>query len=283
MLAYLMLICALALSGAAAFYSIVGLVAIFAASPVPIIVMGGLLEASKLVVASWLYRNWSPIPILLRLYFIIALLVLMFLTSMGIFGFLSKAHIDQGVESRDNTVVIEQINSSIEVEKQNIAGVQTVIDQLDQTVQTLVEAQRIRGPDGAIAVRQSQQEERARYTDTISEANQRIADLEQERLALTKQQIAFEAEVGPIKYIAALIYGDNPNATILEKAVRIVILLIVFVFDPLAVLMLIAANWSFVHKPISRRLKLECEDAVGVVEGLHLQPSDLTLTDHRPN
>lgn len=280
-----MLLCALALSGAAAFYSIVGLVAIFAAAPVPIIVMGSLLEASKLVVASWLYRNWKPIPGLLRVYFIIAVVVLMFLTSMGIFGFLSKAHVDQGIQTKDNSVVIEQIDRSIEVEKQNIEGVQVVIGQLDQTVQTLVDAQRVRGPDGAIAVRRSQQAEREQYTKTIEEANARIRSLEEEKLELTKEQIKFEAEVGPIKYIAALIYGDNPDAQLLEKSVRAMILLIVFVFDPLAVLMLVAANWSMVNKPkevLGQSHSMIFDDNATLAETFHLQPGGPISTDHVP-
>ena len=108
-MAYLVLFVALAISGVAAWYSIAGLAAIFAAAKLPIIIMGSTLEAGKLVTASWLYQNWSRAPLLLKSYLTLAVAVLMFITSMGIFGFLSKAHIDQTLVSGDNTLLIEQL------------------------------------------------------------------------------------------------------------------------------------------------------------------------------
>jgi hypothetical protein len=239
---YLLLLSALSLSGIAAWYAIAGLIAIFAALPVPIMIMGGALEVSKLVVASWLYSNFKQIPVLMRTYFTIALIVLMMLTSMGIFGYLSKAHLDQTMSTGDNTLQIELFDNKIARQQQRIADSETVLKQLDGAVQALVDYDRIRGKDGAIAVRDSQKEEREKLTAVIDDASNMIAKYQQEKLVLSKEQLQLEAEVGPIKYIAALIYGEEESKSMLEEAVRIVILMIVFVFDPLAVLMVMAAS-----------------------------------------
>lgn len=241
--AILTLVVAIAISAVAAFYSIAGLVAIFSAAAIPIIIMGVVLEIGKLVTASWLYHNWKTVPFLLKTYLTTAVVVLMVITSMGIFGFLSKAHLDQTISVGDNTVIIERLEQKIAREQRNITDAETVIAQLDQAVQVLMDYDRIRGDDGAIAVRQSQREERTQLELIIDESQDTIDELEGQKLELSKEQIALEAEVGPIKYIAELVYEDGQSN--LDEAVRGVILLLVFVFDPLAVLLLIAANMSF--------------------------------------
>ena len=238
----ILLLSALTLSGIAAWYAIAGLMAIFAALPIPIMIMGGALEAAKLVVASWIYNNWKRIPFLMKTYFTVALVVLMLLTSMGIFGFLSKAHLDQTMNSGDNVLQIELIDGKIAREQQRIDDANKVLFQLDEAVNVLIEYDRIRGKNGAIAVREGQKEERANLSGIIDEASDVVAGLKQEKLVLSKEALALEAEVGPVKYIAALIYGEEESKTMLEEAVRIVILMIVFVFDPLAVLMVMAAS-----------------------------------------
>lgn len=241
--AILTLVVAIAISAVAAFYSIAGLVAIFSAAAIPIIIMGVVLEIGKLVTASWLYNNWKTVPFLLKTYLTSAVVVLMVITSMGIFGFLSKAHLDQTISVGDNTVIIERLEQKIAREQRNITDAEKVIAQLDQAVQVLMDYDRIRGDDGAIAVRQSQREERTQLETIIDESQDTIDELEGQKLELSKEQIALEAEVGPIKYIAELVYEDGQSN--LDEAVRGVILLLVFVFDPLAVLLLIAANMSF--------------------------------------
>jgi len=238
----ILLLSALTLSGIAAWYAIAGLMAIFAALPIPIMIMGGALEAAKLVVASWIYNNWKRIPFLMKTYFTVALIVLMLLTSMGIFGFLSKAHLDQTMDAGDTGLQIELIDGKIAREQQRIDDANKVLFQLDEAVNVLIDYDRIRGKDGAIAVREGQKEERANLSGIIDEASDVIASLRQEKLVLNKEALALEAEVGPVKYIAALIYGEEESKTMLEEAVRIVILMIVFVFDPLAVLMVMAAS-----------------------------------------
>ena len=248
----LTLIVGLAISGVAAWYSIVGLMAIFAAAKIPIAIMGAVLEVGKLLTASWLYQFWDKTNTLLKSYFTIAVVVLMFITSMGIFGFLSKAHMDQTLTVGDNSLLIERIDRKIDREKVKITDAETVVAQLDKTVQVLIDYDRIRGPSGAIAVRESQNDERASLSNIIDQAYSKIDTLSVEKLELDKEQLELEAEVGPIKYIAAFIYGDELDKTLLERAVRWIIITIIFVFDPLAVLLIVAANMTFkeaVNKP----------------------------------
>jgi len=248
----LTLVVGLAISGVAAWYSIVGLMAIFAAAKIPIAIMGAVLEVGKLLTASWLYQFWDKTNTLLKSYFTIAVVVLMFITSMGIFGFLSKAHMDQTLTVGDNSLLIERLDKKIDREKIRIKDAETVVAQLDKTVQVLIDYDRIRGPSGALAVRESQNEERAQLSTIIDDAFDKIDTMSVEKLELDKEQLALEAEVGPIKYIAAFIYGDDLDKNLLERAVRWIIITIIFVFDPLAVLLIVAANMTLreaVNKP----------------------------------
>lgn len=240
-MAIILFIIAVSLSAIAAFYAVSGLVAIFAAAAVPIAIMGGVLEAGKLVVASWLYRRWDQINLFMKTYLVGALVVLMLLTSMGIFGFLSKSHLDQAGEKGNNDIRIAQIERQIEREKKTIADAEKVIGQLDQAVQVLLDADRIRGPNGSIAVRASQKDERDQLSAVISYANSQIVQLEEQRQPLLNEKLALELEIGPLKYVAEFIYGDEAPSHF-DEAVRWVILLIIFVFDPLAVMLLIAWN-----------------------------------------
>lgn len=252
----LTLVMALAISGVAAWYSIAGLVAIFSGAATAIIIMGGVLEAGKLVTASWLYRNWKQIPFLLKSYLTSAVVVLMFITSMGIFGFLSKAHLEHSISvGGTNELQITNLERKIARQQSIIADAETVLSQLDQQVSVLIEYDRIRGPSGSIAVRESQSDERNVLNETIDAAYIRIDELQEVLAPIEKERLALEVEVGPLKYIAELIYGDNAR-DFFDEAVRWVILLIVFVFDPLAVLLLIAANMTL-SKPKEPTKKIE--------------------------
>jgi len=248
-LTILLFLSAIALSATSAFYAVSGLVAIFAAAVIPIIVMGSILEVSKLVVASWLYRNWKYTSMLLRSYFCIALTVLMLLTSMGIFGYLSKAHLDQGIPTGDVATMIAIIDEKIKTEKDNVSAARKALQQMDAQVdQTIARTTDDKGTERSVQIRRGQQKERSLLLADIGSAQTRIARLNEERAPVASELRKVEAEVGPIKYIAALIYGDNPDQNVLEKAVRIVIIMIVIVFDPLAVLMLIAVNQTLSRK-----------------------------------
>ena len=295
---YLLFAVALSLSALAAYYAVMGLVAIFAAAVIPIALMGSLLEASKLVVASWLYRNWKEIPKLMKSYFVVALVVLMMLTSMGIFGFLSKAHLDQAIPSGDVQSKLALLDEKIKTEKENINASRKELTQLDAQVdQTIARTDDAKGTDRAIAIRRGQQKDRARILNEIGAAQAKIAKYNEERAPIASEVRKVEAEVGPIKYIAALIYGDESanDTTMLEKAVRIVTILIVIVFDPLAVLLLIAANWNlkntgrrkwndFFEKPPvedfpEKTKEVEIQTNVSVFDGI---TSHLTKEQEKP-
>lgn len=261
----LLFITAFALSAVAAYYSIIGLMAIFAASAIPVAVMGSTLEVTKLVTASWLYRNWKTGPALLKTYFTVAVAILMFITSLGIFGYLSRAHIDQGVPLGGVIEQIDIIDSKIKFESDKITSSQKIIDQMDAVVdQTMSRSTSEAGAAKALQVRRSQQKDRTRILEEIDASQKIILQLEQEKLPLVAKVRTIESEVGPIKYIAAFIYGKTDQA-LLERAVTWMIILIIVVFDPLAVLLLIAANHSLSTlkpKVVETKLDMETPDPV---------------------
>ena len=239
----LLLLSALAVSTVAGYFSIVGLMAIFPAAAEPILAMGVVLEVAKLVTASWLYRYWNKTALAMKSYFTVAVIILSVITSMGIFGFLSKAHLEHSVSTGDNTLQVARLDRRIETEQRRIADAETVLAQLDDTVQTLIDYDRIRGDDGAIATRESQSAEREELNASIDAAVAAIDALSEEKLVLETEQLLIEVEVGPLLYVAEMIYGDTDKET-LDKTVRFVIILLILVFDPLAILLVVAANMS---------------------------------------
>jgi hypothetical protein len=244
--ATLTLIVALSLSAIAAWYSILGLTAIFAAAVIPIIIMGGSLEVAKVVTTIWLHKYWHRATWKLKAYLIPAVVALAFLTSMGIFGFLSKAHSDQTLVSGDTAAKVELVDEKIKISRENIAMNQKALAQMNSQVdQLLGRTDDDKGANRAIQVRRQQAEERNRLTQEIEAEQNKIAQLNEEVAPIRAEIRKIEAEVGPIKYIAALIYGDNPGTDLLERAVRWMIILIVFVFDPLALVLVLAAQSSY--------------------------------------
>jgi hypothetical protein len=242
---------AIALSSVAAYYSIMGLVAIFSGAVTSIAVMGGVLEVSKLVVTSWLYRNWKETPRLLKAYFITAIVVLMLITSMGIFGYLSKAHLEQGMSSGNASAEVALLDEKIIIQKENINAARKTLSQLDSQVDaTLSRSTDTAGAVSSSSIRRGQAKERTRLIEEIGTSQKEVARLNEERAPKASELRKVEAEVGPIKYIAALIYDDSQDTNTLEKAVRVIILMLVFVFDPLAVLMFIAVNQSMKPKTL---------------------------------
>ena len=269
LLTYIMFIVALSLSAVAAYYSIVGLAAIFSAAVIPIIIMGSMLEAAKLSVTVWLHEYWDRCRPIMKTYLVPAVMALMFLTSMGIFGFLSKAHLDQGVPTGDVAAKIGLIDEKIKIqreylqtERDNIAAARTSLSQLDSQVnERLSRGTTEAGAERSVQIRAQQQRERRVLQGDIDESQKRIEKINAELASLNEQRAPIaadlrkvEAEVGPIKYIAALIYGDNPDANLLERAVRWVTILLVAVFDPLAIMMLLAATESLKWERERRQL-----------------------------
>ena len=245
---------AISISIIAAGYSIIGLATLFAGAVVPIIAMGSALEIGKLVAASWLYQNWrSDVPRLLKVYLFSAIIVLIFITSMGIFGFLSKAHLDQVQPTTGNAIKITTIDNQITRQQNIIDRSEKTLVQLDKSIEVYLNNEyATRG----LRERKKQEEERTELNTAIKNASDEIARLSNEKANLQLAQDKIEAEVGPIKYVAELIYGNEAQSHF-DEAVRIVILILIFVFDPLAVLLLIAANISLRQWKMKRILVKE--------------------------
>jgi hypothetical protein len=221
---------AIALSAVAAYYSVIGLAQIFPGSYWPIIIMGSVLEISKLITVSWLYNNWNDTVRIMRYYFLIAIVLLMLITSMGIFGYLSKAHLDTNVNINANGVQLKTLETQERIAK----------ERLNYLLQ--------RAGDPATATK--------KIDTQIQEVQADLKKLSSEKLPLLSEENILMAEVGPIQYIAELFYTKD-DAGFIDKAVRLVILIIIVVFDPLAILLLIASNQTLVRL---RNLKSETKE-----------------------
>ena len=260
-LAYLLLLTGLTISAVAIYYSVVGLTAIFSAAVIPIIIMGSALEVGKLVCASWLKANWERVPRFMKIYMSIAVVVLMLITSMGIFGFLSKAHNDQNLVSGDVQSKIAIFDEKIKTAKENIEADRKQLKQMDEAVdQIMGRSSDEKGADKANSVRKSQQKDRVSLAKDIEAQQKLIASLNDEAAPVRAEVRKVEAEVGPIKYIAAFLYGTAPDESMLERAVTWIIILIVVVFDPLAVIMLLAAQMTFAWTREQQDLKEDTPD-----------------------
>ncbi len=282
-LPWVTLISGLAISGIAGYYSIIGLTAIFAAAFWPVVVMGTALEVGKLVSLSWLYNNWAIAPFLTKTYFIFAIVVLMFITSMGIFGFLSKAHIDQTLIGSNVEIEVAGIQSKIDRETTRIVFNKTVLDQLDAAVNSLTEANRIRGSSGAIAVRKDQQEQRDALQSEIDVSLDKIQVFNVEMSVLDIEQTKLAAEVGPIKFVAELVYGES-SKEVIEKSIIYVIVILIFVFDPLAVLLILAFNIGEKNKNnVNKSLTNNAIDSILTINDEFINEGKRNVTERKIN
>ena len=282
-LPWVTLISGLAISGIAGYYSIIGLTAIFAAAFWPVVVMGTALEVGKLVSLSWLYNNWAIAPFLTKTYFIFAIVVLMFITSMGIFGFLSKAHIDQTLIGSNVEIEVAGVQSKIDRETTRIVFNKTVLDQLDAAVNSLTEANRIRGSSGAIAVRKDQQEQRDALQSEIDVSLDKIQMFNVEMSVLDIEQTKLAAEVGPIKFVAELVYGES-SKEVIEKSIIYVIVILIFVFDPLAVLLILAFNIGEKNKNnVNKSLTNNAIDSILTINDEFINEGKRNVTERKIN
>jgi hypothetical protein len=236
---------AIALSIVAAYYSVIGLAQIFPGSYWPIIIMGSVLEASKLVTVSWLYNNWNVSMRMMRYYFLIAVILLMAITSMGIFGYLSKAHIEHSTSIApllEKEFIYEEkiktLKEGIETNRKNLTQLDAAVDQI------MVRSADEKGAERANQIRKAQQKERTRITDEIDGSQKTIQKIIEEKSPVSLEIRKAESDFGPIKYVAEVVYGTH-DRDIIDKAVRLVIFIIIIVFDPLAILLLIAANQTY--------------------------------------
>ena len=246
--------------------------------------MGSILEAAKLVTVSWLYRNWHRAGWALKGYLSMAVTILMLITSMGIFGYLSKAHLDQNVPTGDVAAKVAILDEKIKTEKENVESAKRQLRVLDtQVEQAIGRSDSTQGVERSLQIRRGQQKERSTLLADIGSAQTRISRLNEERAPIAAELRKVEAEVGPLKYVAALLYGDNLDATLLEKAVRFVIIMIVIVFDPLAVLMLIAVNQSTMRRnhgpePTKEEESVEAKDPIVITTKEDEEPISFTYT-----
>jgi hypothetical protein len=164
---------------------------------------------------------------------------------MGIFGYLSKAHSDQSLVGDDVQAKIAVYDEKIKTSKDNIDANRKALKQMDEAVdQVMARSSTETGADRAVAIRRSQLKERARLQSEIQTEQKTISSLSQERAPIAAEVRKVEAEVGPIKYIAQFVYGES-DKDLLEKAVTWVIIILIAVFDPLAVILLLASQISF--------------------------------------
>ena len=267
---------AISISVIAAGYSIMGLATLFSGAVVPIIAMGTALEIGKLVSASWLYQNWSnkSVSKFLKAYLFSAVVILVFITSMGIFGFLSKAHLDQVKPTSSNAIKIELLDSKINTQQNRIDRSQNTLNQLDKALDVYIEKEYVtRG----LKERKKQEPERLALNKEITDASNLLSELMLEKNTLKIEQDKIDAEVGPLKYVAELIYGKNAQDHF-DEAVRLVIIVLVFVFDPLAVLLLISANISLTQF-YEKRLLTKQKKEVKIVTELDEKKNDIKYKD----
>ena len=257
-------ITAIALSGVAAFYSVIGLAQIFPGSYWPIIIMGSVLEAAKLVTVSWLYNNWNVTTRWMRYYFLIAVILLMGITSMGIFGYLSKAHIEHST-SLSPLIEKEMIyDAKIKIQKETIEANRKNLLQLDAAVdQVMVRSSDERGAERSNQIRKAQQKERIRAADEIARAQTEIQKITEEKSPISLEIKKAESDLGPIKYVAEVVY-ETQDRDLIDKAVRLVIFIIIVVFDPLAVLLLIAANQTYRKNNKDKKQKVKVRKSIDV-------------------
>ena len=272
---YLTLITSLAIAGVAAWYSIVGLMAIFAGAVIPIAIMGAVLEVGKLVTAAWLHQNWKKTSLWMKSYLTSAVFLLMVITSLGIFGFLSKAHLEHSIETGGtNELQIENLERRVATQQRSITDAETVLSQLDSSVQILLDADRVRGRSGAIAVRQAQAEERATLNEEIDNALAAIEKLSGQLTYAKNKQLAIEVEVGPLKYIAELMYGDTAE-DYFDEAVRAVIILIIITFDPLAIVLLLAATQGFTQRKQEKMMIFNPDNVADIEDNFDIVDVDM--------
>lgn len=238
MINYLAFATSILLAGVAAYFSVVGLSTIFAGAFWSVIVMGGALEFAKLVTAAWLHIKWSEIGRLFRYYLCIAVVVLMLITSMGIFGFLSKAHIDSQTAIADNSIEVQLIDKNIEREQKVIDYVDSQFEILDNASEEWIS----RGyMTRALQERENQKDDREELTRQQNAASEKVTEYLLRKSELEREAVRQSAEIGPIKYVAEILYGEAADDYI-DNAARWVIFAIIFAFDPVAVLLLVASS-----------------------------------------
>ena len=278
--AFLTLLSALTLASVAGWFSIVGIVSIYAGAPMhAALVMGIVLEIAKLVTVSWVYRNWVTAGWKLRAPMIYAILALMLATSISVFGFLTKSHLEQGAATVDNTAKVERLDQQIAREKSVIADDEKVISQLDNTINSYLGKD---NADRAVVIRRSQAAQRKQLRADIDVSHKKIDGYSDEKFKLQSEVRALKLEVGPIRYISELFYSGGDETKNIESAVKLFTLLIVSTLDPLAVILLIAANHTLLRLQNEKEKPDLSESNIIPEPGPTVAPVPITLAEDAP-
>ncbi len=241
----------LLISGVAAWFSIIGFTKLFASIATTMIVFGAAIEVGKLVSASWLFHNWIIAPRLLRYPMIVMVVILMFLTSMGVWGYLNKSYADQTAPMGQTNIELATVRAEIKTQEDIVANAKTQVEQINRIVNKRIDA---KGDDTSLAALRQTNKQLSSIETERKKAQASLATLRQQEAKLLAANQTIAHEVGPINYIAKTFYGDSEQATV-DKAVQFVILLLVLVFDPLAIALLLAANFSMGKQPVKVQSK----------------------------
>ena len=224
----------LLVAGVAAYFSVIGLATIFAGSFWPVVIMAGVLEIGKLVTAGFLHLRWSDINRAMRYYLMSAVVVLMLITSLGIFGFLAKANIEQTLQGDSYSLELSIIDKRLQAKEKELGRFEERLANLDFIIDTA-------RPEDRNYIDRRQRDERAQIATDIDLVVADIVELNEDKMPIQREQLVQEGEIGPIKYVAEMIYGEDVAKDKLDNAARILIMFIIFAFDPLAVLLLVAS------------------------------------------
>ena len=234
MINYLAFLTSLLVAGVAAYFSVIGLATIFAGSFWPVVIMAGALEIGKIVTAGFLHIRWSDINNWFKVYLSSAVVVLMLITSLGIFGFLAKANIEQTLQGDRFSLELSIIDKRLDAKEKELSRYEERLEGLDYIIDTA-------RPQDRNYIDRRQRDERAEIATDIDNVVAEIVVLNEDKLPLQREQLVQEGEIGPIKYVAEMIYGEDVAKDKLDNAARILIFFIIFAFDPLAILLLVAS------------------------------------------
>ena len=234
MINYLAFLTSLLVAGVAAYFSVIGLATIFAGSFWPVVIMAGALEIGKIVTAGFLHIRWSDINRWFKVYLSSAVVVLMLITSLGIFGFLAKANIEQTLQGDRYSLELSIIDKRLDAKEKELSRYEERLEGLDYIIDTA-------RPQDRNYIDRRQRDERAEIATDIDRVVSEIVVLNEDKLPLQREQLVQEGEIGPIKYVAEMLYGEDVAKDKLDNAARILIFFIIFAFDPLAILLLVAS------------------------------------------
>ena len=236
------LLAALMLSSTAAYFSVYGLIKLFQSAAIAVGIMGGSMEFGKIVASAWLHRNWknNKVSNLMRGYMLIGIIVLMIITSTGIFGFLAAGHLEATAPVDTIQVQIDSIQQQINTAKQESDTATNQLQMLDKSLDVFFKNDRA---TQGLNARKNQEAERKNLSETVNSSNKKISELNKELTPLKEQLLDTSEKIGPIKYVAQLFFDDYKSH--IDSAVQIVIMIIIFVFDPLAIILIIASSISF--------------------------------------